>query len=70
MPGEDPVMLARVLELRAQIAAVEAEIEGMKTANKVQLDGGLTPAYGKDYFDEAAASLRNLANGLHQIGYF
>ena len=66
----DPVMLARVLELKAQIAAVEAEIEGMKIANSTQLNGGQTPAYGASDFNDASIRLQNLANACHQIGYF
>ena len=71
MPGEESVMLARVYELRAQVAAVEAEIEGMKTANKIcNMQLNCAPAYEASDFNYASIRLQDLANALHQIGYF
>lgn len=66
---DDSVMLARVLELRAEIAAIEAEIEGMKIAN-ASVCPEYAPPYPEYKFSEAANKLRNIANALHQIGYF
>ncbi len=45
----------------ALVLAVQAEVEGMKAENLIREQQNLSPAYGRDNFEEMSGRLTNLA---------
>jgi hypothetical protein len=53
----------------ANIAAAQARIEGMKSANLLRDQLGESPAYGEDAFNVEAQWLENIARDVLENGW-
>jgi hypothetical protein len=65
----DEVNFARILNQQAEMFALCADMEGMKARNTERLANNEPLAYSEPDFNYLAASLRNVANDLYQLGY-
>ena len=64
----DEILLSRILALKVQAAAINAEIEGMKAENIERISYGQSAAYSDVNFQEKAEELRVIGNELIEEG--